>query len=64
MNIILAISSFKNYLSSIEANIFLKIIKENKEHYIKIYPMADGGENTLEVLKYYFGAQNFNYLNI
>ena len=52
MKILLAISSFKNYIDSIKINSHLKK-KLNLNSDIKIFPMADGGENTSLVIKYY-----------
>ena len=52
MKIILAINSFKNYIDSIKLNSHLKD-KLKLTGDIKIFPMADGGENTASVIGYY-----------
>ena len=52
MKILLAISSFKNFIDSVRLNSYLKNkLKLNRD--LKIFPMADGGENTSLILKYY-----------
>ena len=52
MTILLAVSSFKNYIDSVKLNSYLKKkLKLNRD--IKIFPMADGGENTSLAIKHY-----------
>ena len=54
MKILLAISSFKNYIDSIKLNSYLrKKLNLNSKINIKVFPMADGGEHTSSVIKYY-----------
>ncbi len=50
MKIAVAIDSFKGSLSSMEAGNAVKegILKANKKHHVAVFPLADGGEGTVE----------------
>lgn len=52
MNILIAIDSFKGSLSSMKAARAVKqaILKMNKNARVSIYPLADGGEGTVDAL--------------
>lgn len=54
MNILVVPDSFKECLSSLEAGETIKeaIMKELPDARVDVYPMADGGEGTLETLVY------------
>ena len=52
MNIVIAMDSFKGSLSSVSAARAVRqaAIKLNKNAKVSIYPLADGGEGTVEAL--------------
>ncbi len=62
MKIIIAMDSFKNTISSLEAgNIVKEAFKESfKESDIKVLPVADGGEGTLDALIYATGGKKIS----
>ena len=63
MKILIALGSFKNYMNSVEGCEFMKskfsAHKELKGK-LKVFPMADGGENTSNVLNFYLKCKNIN----
>ena len=56
MEILVSPNSFKGTFSSVEAsNIMAKALKDaDSEFNIKKLPIADGGDGTMDVFKYYF----------
>ena len=64
--ILIAPNSFKNSLSSLEASLIIKNAVDSLGLGVKteIAPIADGGDGTIEMLKYYFKKSKFIESNV